>query len=395
MQRSDPANAYLLAAVPAVVAGRRAPQPPIGVDWRACAAQHGVLALLDAAGLGGGAGTPAAHRFSVAAQLETAMRDLATVATALDDAALRWVVVKGPVLGYDVYGDPLVRWFTDLDVVVAPEDFGRALTALETHGGVLLDRNWEAVRRLRLSELTVRMPLGTAVDLHWHVVSRASQRARMPMPTADLLARARPVDLGGLVVPTLEELDTVLHVAVHGAVSGGALLRWLVDLSRAMHRYDPDPQALGARARSLGCALAAQLMVDRAARYVDPALDRYRGRLAPYSPAAAAGRLWSRTFPPGRALQDRPARSGEALYLTVGADGPGSARALVARAAHAGPRWWFHPARRPGRDGAGHPGAEVRRVVDDESAARLRYLAEFCCAATERSRTEGHATSHV
>jgi hypothetical protein len=393
LRHSDPANDYLLAAIPAVVAGRPVPQPPAGVDWRARAAQHGVLALLDAAGAG--TGGPPSHRFSVAAQLEVAMRDLATVATALDAAALRWAVVKGPVLGYEVYGDPLARWFTDLDVVVAPQDFGDALTALERSGGVLLDRNWPQARRLRLSELTVRMPRGTAVDLHWHVVSRADQRDRMPISTQDLLTRTRTVHLGGLAVPTFAELDTVLHLAVHGAVSGGGLLRWLVDLSRAVHRYDPDPGALGARARSLGCALAAQLMVDRAARYVDPALHRYHGRLAPRSPAVAAGRVWSWGFPPGRGLQDRPARSGEALYLTVGGRGPGTAGALMTRAAHAGRHWWFHPERRPMRDEAAHQGAEMRRVVDDGGAARLHYLADLCHAETEHSRTAGHATTHA
>ena len=62
----------------------------------------------------------------------------------------------------------------------------------------------------------------------------------------ELFGRARRVSLDGPEVLTLDPADTLLQLAVHAGLSGGAKLAWLKDIDRAA--ADPDT-ARATRAR--------------------------------------------------------------------------------------------------------------------------------------------------
>jgi len=123
-------------------------------DWprlRAAAAQHGLAGLLGVQllALPEGASDGAAqdgclpgferHDWrSLTAAVETrALRMTAVlikVLAALEDAGVRALPYKGPALAQQLYGDPCLRHFVDLDLVVAPQDARRALDCLERIG---------------------------------------------------------------------------------------------------------------------------------------------------------------------------------------------------------------------------------------------------------------------
>ena len=144
------------------------------------ALQHGIAAQLHEALLQAGEldrlGRPVREgltrlRLSTTAQHLLVSADLSVVARALDTAGIAWAVMKGPALAALGYADPTLRWFSDLDVLVGPRDFGAAIDALAANGTTLLDLNWELQLSLWRSEASLRLPAGTMLDLHWHPVN--------------------------------------------------------------------------------------------------------------------------------------------------------------------------------------------------------------------------------
>ena len=199
--------------------------------------------------------------------------DLGTVTEALDARGLAWLTFKGPVLAESVYSRADLRSYGDLDVLVAPDRLGSAVTALGDIGGVLLERNWQLARRRMHGEVHVRMPAGTMVDLHWHVCNEPSLRAVYPVPTMDLLMRSERVELDGRAIPTYAAADMLVHLALHACMSGGTRLLWSKDLEQAAQcKRDAlglDWDQVVARARWWHAGPATAVMLLLASRTLD------------------------------------------------------------------------------------------------------------------------------
>jgi hypothetical protein len=191
-----------------------------------------------------------------------AMDSLAIVRDAFDRVGCRWAVFKGPVAVETLYGGfPGRRAYLDLDVLVAPEAFGDVLSELDRVGGTLVDRNWIGMRRSMRGEVHVVLPGGMPVDLHWNLIDM--YRRNMHLDTGEILDRARMVDLGGLLVPTLDAADGVLHLAFHAAYSGGDRLLWLKDVERAVALWQPEWETVVERALEARIGRSVGLIMDR------------------------------------------------------------------------------------------------------------------------------------
>jgi hypothetical protein len=275
-----------------------------------------------------------------------AVADLGLIAGAL---AVPWLVFKGPVLAELVHPSPELRSYADVDVLVAPTDFAAAVAALESAGCVVYERNWSLVRGARLGSLRLHSPTGTLIDLHWHLVNDAADRAALRVDCAGVLARRRPVRLGSLEVPTMDPVDTVVHLALHAALAGAHRLVWLADVACAT-RGIADWDAVLARAGqwSAGPALAVVLhrtatvlgapsprtVLDAAAPSVRP--PHTGSGVPPLHTVPGVDRRWLAVS----ALADRVSdvsrwTGGRSLAAAVAraarADGPASRRALRRR----------------------------------------------------------------
>jgi len=115
------------------------------------------------------------------------------------------VVLKGPSLGDRLYGDPSLRPSGDIDLLVAPEDFERALSALAEHGYEHLDKGaWIGSLPLFETSLIGTRDWAPPIDLHWRVHWHELDFSRR------LMARA-PDPLDGLPFPRPEdEFATIL-----------------------------------------------------------------------------------------------------------------------------------------------------------------------------------------
>jgi hypothetical protein len=162
------------------------------------------------------------------------------------------MVVKGPVLAEVVYPRNDLRAYDDVDLVVQRRRFADAISALIGADCDVLDRNWRRIRHEMRGQVHMTAPYGTAVDVHWHLLNRGSVRSAFRVDMDGLFERARHVSLDGPQVLTLDPTDTLLHLALHAGLSGGAKLSWLKDIERAAAVEPIEWEELMRRARAWG-----------------------------------------------------------------------------------------------------------------------------------------------
>jgi hypothetical protein len=170
-----------------------------------------------------------------------------------EDAGVRAIPFKGPVLAATAYGDLSLRAFNDLDVLVHPEDISTAVDCLEARG-----YEWVADAP-RLDDSAVRggpvtMPLISEYELEREELT-VELRPRVGEPSIPfgldveaLWARRSSVRVAGVDLPGLDALDRLLMLAYHGTKHRFRLLKWLADFAVTVLAAEPDWRSLFARA---------------------------------------------------------------------------------------------------------------------------------------------------
>ena len=155
---------------------------------------------------------------------------------------------KGPVLGWWLYGNPGLRRFNDLDLLVERNVLDRAIAALAEIGyGAETARNGTARIIPSLGQISLfRKAPPAEVDLHWDLAPSAMGLA---LDARFLLPRAMNVMVAGRPVLTFGAEDQFLVSAFHAGKHGWTSLAWLADLSALIETHAPDWPRLLAEAR--------------------------------------------------------------------------------------------------------------------------------------------------
>jgi hypothetical protein len=253
-----------------------------------------------------------------------ALGELAVLSDVL--GGIPWMVLKGPVLSETYYARPDLRGYGDLDILVPPRAFGAALSALETQGARVLDRNWTRIHAEMRAQVHLRLSFGTLADLHWHLVNH--DREPFAIRTDDLLGRARPVSLNGIEVLTLDPVDMLLHVALHACLGGGRRLVWLKDVERVIATDALPWDAVVARALDWGAGDAVATVLARARRTLGADVPNAVLRELARRPRRVVTRTVDRLWPAERSA-GRAASPAELVARTAGRGGATAVGQLV------------------------------------------------------------------
>ena len=184
-----------------------------------------------------------------------------SIAPVLDEVTDgRWVIIKGPALR-PLYGDR-IRTFSDLDVLVHRTRFGQAMAALEAAGHPSLTANWQGFLDYGVGEV----PLGDyhmTIDLHWHPVALERLRRNFRWDVDAMLDRRATFDAMGGALPTLDPVDTLLHLCSHAGLGGVRRLIWFSDIDAAVRGHEIDWTEVVDRARATGLSTLTATVLDR------------------------------------------------------------------------------------------------------------------------------------
>ncbi|CAH1207765.1 hypothetical protein PAECIP111891_03093 [Paenibacillus allorhizoplanae] len=179
---------------------------------------------------------------------------------------IRSLVLKGPVLAADLYGDLSLRTSRDLDIMVPMDDLERVeellcklnYVKIEYPLTVLNDWKW------RHHHITFyHAEKRTTVEVHWRLGPGPAKEPSFN----ELWERKRISTITSSPVHYLGREDLFSFLATHGARHGWSRLRWLVDIDR-MLRQDLDTAILFKQLQTNGIlqigtqalTLAAQLL---------------------------------------------------------------------------------------------------------------------------------------
>jgi hypothetical protein len=169
---------------------------------------------------------------------------------AFADAGIPALVVKGPALVERYYGDPTVRFYSDVDIVVPPECLREAIAALEAKGFGLLDANWPLIITDLRGQVHLHKDGVGTIDLHWHLVNDARKRQTLRMRSDEMWAETQETTLGEVSCRALTPADEIAYVCLHAALHGCHRFLWLLDVKHLAAQENLDWDQTARRLRS-------------------------------------------------------------------------------------------------------------------------------------------------
>jgi Uncharacterised nucleotidyltransferase len=174
-----------------------------------------------------------------------------------EKAGIESLLVKGPLVSLLAYGDPAVRSYVDLDLVVRHENV-LAASQIMTALGFEADVPEQAIRAGKIpgEYLFGRPGTRQIVELHTEKTFRYYPR---PMRIADLYDRQRRVLLDGKEIPTLSLEDEFVLNCIHGAKHFWERLMWTADIAAMVVRC---PEIEWDRTRQAASDVGAERMLS-------------------------------------------------------------------------------------------------------------------------------------
>ncbi|NWH03394.1 nucleotidyltransferase domain-containing protein [Desulfobacter latus] len=165
---------------------------------------------------------------------------LASLAQQFDDARIPFLAFKGPIAGYDLYGNPGVRQMRDLDILVDPDQLTRAETVLRERGYhrtvpdfTMTARQFSYYKKNQHHFVYAHPEKTCVVELHWRLFNNP---ALLPMEYRTLWQHKREIKVGHQRVRTFGPEHTFLILSIHGSKHHWNRLFWLNDIARLMRK---------------------------------------------------------------------------------------------------------------------------------------------------------------
>jgi Uncharacterised nucleotidyltransferase len=188
-------------------------------------------------------------------------------------SGIECAVVKGPVLALRAYGDPAVRQYADLDLLVRNSDIARA-AEIFLAAGYQSRVPAAAIRAGKVpGEYVFRGP-ETKIIFELHT-ERTLRYFPLPLPIDDYFQRRTSLLLDGHAVPALSAEDDFILISVHGATHFWERLMWICDVAAMVQNHaELDWKRIRQSAAKVGAARMvrlALLLAERMLRVPVPA----------------------------------------------------------------------------------------------------------------------------
>ena len=153
-------------------------------------------------------------------------------------AGIDVLVTKGPALAVRCYGDPGMREYGDLDLVIREADIRRATQAMLVLGYQSRIPLAAIDAKKMAGEYAFRKP-GTDVLVEFHTEQTFRYHPRR-LQIEKLFQRRALIAIDARNVPVLSLEDELVLICVHGAKHFWERLMWIADVAALISRQPPD-----------------------------------------------------------------------------------------------------------------------------------------------------------
>ena len=164
-------------------------------------------------------------------------REMSHICEAFTKSGVRNLLLKGPILATQLYGDLAHRTSKDLDILVAEDEVEKAGEILVQLGYELMDEhvldNWKKKTHHLSFEHTKH---ATQIEIHWRLNPHYSKSFSFDK----LWERKNDVSLSNHTFHYLGNEDLLYYLTDHGARHGWFRLRWLMDIERLLPQINSE-----------------------------------------------------------------------------------------------------------------------------------------------------------
>ncbi len=210
------------------------------------------------------------------------------------------LVIKGPVLSTRCYGDPGLRQYGDLDLIVRQRDV-LSVTELMIRFGYEPSVPLAAIRANKIPGEYVFRQSSTKLLVEFHT-ERTFRYHPRPLPLENIFKRQTRVSIDSNAIPALAPEDELLLICIHGAKHFWEHLSYIADVAAFVLNQALDwdrvqsaaEEVAGERMLYVGLRVAADTLgvslPEGVATRVrsDPAVGRLAGQIAGWLPAAGS-----------------------------------------------------------------------------------------------------------
>lgn len=151
----------------------------------------------------------------------------------LTAAGIEVLVMKGPALSLQAYGDPALRQYGDIDLLVRGRDIYRVTQLLEQNGySPRVPLSAVASGKIP-GEYVFTREARLLIEVH---TERTLRYFPNPLLVEELFARRQRLELNGKSFATLSLEDALLAMCTHGTKHFWERLQWVADLTAMLHR---------------------------------------------------------------------------------------------------------------------------------------------------------------
>lgn len=211
-------------------------------------------------------------------------RKVIEISETLEAEGIPILPFKGPTLSIQAYGDISLRQFVDLDILVQPRHFDKAIQRLKACGYIPIEEpTWLKRKSLFFTRKKdiglVSADRQVRIELHWKL---SGTHFAMPFEIDQLWKRLDAIELGGAKLRALPLCDLFVYLCLHGSRHGWEKLAWVCDISEIVRGAESSANIdwceVQQHARKHGCERAVELglylvhdLFGRKARY--PEID--------------------------------------------------------------------------------------------------------------------------
>lgn len=148
------------------------------------------------------------------------------------------ILLKGPFLSEQIYGDATLRPSRDIDILVLPENIKIANDILLNEGYRMVYPDFELSEKQKnyyqrhKNQYAYRNPdSGCLVELHWRLFS---QRELFPVSTEKVFAESQERIMAGNPIKVLATNHCLEYLCLHGSLHQWFRLLWLRDIAQLL-----------------------------------------------------------------------------------------------------------------------------------------------------------------